>query len=233
MIPFISFGQNFGGGVQFGGVTTNIYTVSNGVDNNFEADNGVHFGFNAQAKFGNIAICTELNYEQNKFSKTGDSYFDGSTPSSYPQIMNYTHYHLSLPFLIKVYFGPFNLQTGVQISRFTSGFEQSENGPPFQYLEEMYYDYTFWTTPPYNSVYWRFQDDHYAGIVGFGLDLNLGALDLFMSCRTIVYTTPIVNMDLINAINAEYNSPYTNEMIDEFSRYVTINIAAGFRINIF
>ena len=229
-VSFSLFAQNVGLGVQFGTTKTSIYNVVNGIDDNFEANNGLNMGLNLQVKFGNIGLCTELNYEQHKFSKIGDTYFDGQV-WNYPQIMNYLHYHLSLPVLLKYYFGPFNIQTGIQISRFTSGFEQSEVSAPSHYYENAYMHDVGGT------LYWRFQEYNYAAVMGFGLDINLkpgpiGSLDFFMSCRTIVNSDPILNMDWINTINTEYNSPYSDSMMDQFSRYVTLNIVAGFRINI-
>ena len=166
---------------------------------------GYQVGIRYNIKFGPLGFCPEINYTS---ITTGDE--TASTTLNY----------VSVPLLVKLYMGGFNIHFGGQASTLLGGTydEQSES---YDLQNEMFY------STVNGTEYWALQGIDLAAILGVGIDTKMG---VYASCRTVMSLVPVENILLYNAVNNVMGLPdYTAEQINALYKAVSVQMSIGYK----
>ncbi len=234
----MSFGLLFNLSAQFGihagYIATGTYNLEYGVNPDIQTGSGLQAGIGYNVKLGPIGLSTELNYVSKKFNQVSYTPLndEGTGYAASPEytyenneIEEYTHDHITLPILLKLYLGPVNLQAGAQAGYFLGGMYK-EDGVSTNYSDEAYYNSIDFDGDGVEKRYWDFEDLDLAVVFGIGLDLRIG---LYASIRGTASITPVLNMDIINDANAVTNNTFDQDFKNKMDRLYTSEITIGYR----
>ena len=182
---------------------------------------GYQIGMRYNIKLGPIGFCPEINYTS---ITTGNETITLGVTQKTSTTLNY----VSVPLLLKLYIGGFNIHVGGQASTLLGGKAKNEitgggldESTSLDIKDEIFYETIDGTR------YWFFQEIDLAAIVGWGIDTKMG---LYGSCRTIMSLVPTQNLLLFNAQNNVAGLPnYTAEQINLLPKWVSVQFSLGYK----
>ena len=170
-------------GVHMGVSKVGIY--NNNVTDDDKNANGLQIGVGYNLKIGPLGFCPELNIVNFKFD------YDDETTGP-----DNSRYYLSLPLMLKWYFGPINIYAGPQFSYLVGGRWDSNNS------NECILDQCLEFEKDGETVeidIYRKQD--VAAIIGLGLDTKMG---IYTSLRAAISLLPIESVELLDELQEGY-----------------------------
>ncbi len=233
LMIFIAVGMVFcstaqkrnGFGIHAGVNTSDAwYIEDNLVEINPDTDPmpGYQVGLRYNIKFGPLGFCPEINYTS--ITVGSEETADGVT-GKVSTTLNY----VSVPLLLKLYIGGFNIHFGGQASTLLGGQHDNElsntSGSDVSSSVSLK-DESYYTTID-GTRYWAFQEIDLAAVVGFGIDTKMG---LYGSWRTVMSLVPVENILLYNAANNYYGLPDLNaDQINALQKAVSVQMSIGYK----
>ena len=160
-----------GFGLHAGSNSTGVYDVTNGYYDESQSS-GYLVGLRYNLKLGPLGLSAEANYNSINYK---------SPPTLFNEISSDVNLnYLSVPILLKLYIGGFNIHLGTQISSLLGGSNQIS--------DDINSDENFVNINGNDE--WVYNETDVAGVVGLGLDTKMG---LYFSLRSVVSTSTIGN----------------------------------------
>lgn len=192
-----------GFGIHAGTNASGTYDITNGYYDDMDPAPGYQVGFRYNLKLGPIGVCSEINWNALNYNDPASIIFGDLYPGGEVNL-NY----ISIPILMKLYIGGFNIHFGAQSSYLVSG--TNALGDDIT-SDENYVNLSGDDT-------WLYNDMDIAAIFGVGLDLKNG---LYFAWRSAASITPIGNLDVTDG--------YFGLDDDDLLRLVSSSLSVGYQ----
>jgi hypothetical protein len=212
MLLFSAGQKRSGFGFHAGINVTGVYDNTNGYYDGLDPLDGYEAGVRYNLKFGPLGICAEANYKSLNYNDPPTFLFlDGMYTYTPGGTVNVNY--LSIPVVMKLYLGGFNIHFGGQVSQLINGTSSPDGLQDFSFTDDQNY------VTLNGEETWIWNDMDVAAVFGFGIDRKRG---LYLTFRSTASITPLLNTDVTDAYLPGIN-------IDDFLRLVSNSFTVGYK----